>query len=888
MGIPAGEEFDGWLSEGGLVVTASERAARAFQAAFHRRRRAEGLSAWPAPNVLDWTNFSRSAWEELSLDGRLILNPTQEQAIWAGIIRDDQHVTTTLSASQNRLARMAMEAQELLCNYSPRLLREAARTGWDHDPGKFSAWLSAFDEVCRRRELLSRSRVPLGLVSLLQSGSQKRPPLLAAGFDRFLPAQRALFDSWGKWQPATQAEASRHFQYHEANDSQSELEACAYWCHREILANPQTRLLVIAQDISMRRGEIERALLRYNRSGSSPLFEFSLGIPLSQVPLARAASLLLKWLDGPLDETEVDWLLSSTSAASPQEAVELQAYMRGIRDRGLQRTQWSFQAFATQSLVSAKLPASWLRRMTEAQAQSRKLLNGNRSHLEWADKVPQMLQSMGWGGEHALGSAEFQAIERWQEALDTVGSLGFDGQKVVWSDFLQDLTRALNDTLYAPQSLDAPVQIAGPAESAGLNADTIWFLGADEDAWPAVGSTHPLLPIQVQREAAMPHSTAQSDWDLSFAITARLAASAPRVHFSYSRLREGVDKRASRLILKFAEKPIPMASELIPAPIAQPSAISYSDRSYIPFAAETVRGGAGVLTSQSRCPFQAFATARLGARDWESAEAGLSAAQRGQLLHAVLHVVWGGPPAGLRALNDLCALQDVPGFVSGIVHNVLSQEMPAAVRDRMPARYLELEEVRLTALVVEWLNYEAERVSFTVSETEAKHTINLAGLVLSLRLDRIDQLNDGSFLVVDYKTGDVSQKDWELPRPDDVQLPLYAGFALKEKLGGLVFAKVRTREPQFAGRVVHAAENLRTDLGKGSALVKDPLTDAQISDWKQYIEQLACDFVAGRADVDPREYPNTCKRCGLHALCRVHESRALTEDEEIDEELEDA
>jgi hypothetical protein len=48
----------------------------------------------------------------------------------------------------------------------------------------------------------------------------------------------------------------------------------------------------------------------------------------------------------------------------------------------------------------------------------------------------------------------------------------------------------------------------------------------------------------------------------------------------------------------------------------------------------------------------------------------------------------------------------------------------------------------------------------------------------SLRLDRIDRLNDGSLLVIDYKTGDVSPKSWDLPRPDDVQLPLYAGFAL--------------------------------------------------------------------------------------------------------------
>jgi hypothetical protein len=32
--------------------------------------------------------------------------------------------------------------------------------------------------------------------------------------------------------------------------------------------------------------------------------------------------------------------------------------------------------------------------------------------------------------------------------------------------------------------------------------------------------------------------------------------------------------------------------------------------------------------------------------------------------------------------------------------------------------------------------------------------------------------------------------------------------------------------------------------------------------------------------VDPREYPETCERCGLHTLCRVQEHRAQLEAED--------
>jgi ATP-dependent helicase/DNAse subunit B len=204
----------------------------------------------------------------------------------------------------------------------------------------------------------------------------------------------------------------------------------------------------------------------------------------------------------------------------------------------------------------------------------------------------------------------------------------------------------------------------------------------------------------------------------------------------------------------------------------------------------------------------------------------------------------------------------------------------------MPRRYLELEGQRLTRLVTEWLEYESSRAAFEVQETEASRTETIAGLTLKLRLDRIDRLNDGTVLVIDYKSGNVSPKSWDLPRPEDVQLPLYAGFALdreKEPLGGLVFAKIRPGDQSFTGRVFAPTTNLLPSLKNTSALAKNLLTAEDLIDWRDAIEQLAHDFLDGRAEVDPRDYPETCDRCGLQSLCRIQENRlALQADEEDD------
>lgn len=198
----------------------------------------------------------------------------------------------------------------------------------------------------------------------------------------------------------------------------------------------------------------------------------------------------------------------------------------------------------------------------------------------------------------------------------------------------------------------------------------------------------------------------------------------------------------------------------------------------------------------------------------------------------------------------------------------------------MPRAYLELEEQRLARLISDWLEYESTRLAFEVLKTEDARTVHLAGLTFDLRLDRIDRLNDGTLLVIDYKTGDVTPKAWDTDRPDDVQLPLYAGFALHpdtELLGGLAFAKVRRGKICFAGRIGNAQATLLPAMNAQNALVREPLEAEMLINWRGHIEQLARDFLAGRAVVDPRDYPQTCERCGLQTLCRIHENAEYLE-----------
>lgn len=861
------------------MVASSDRAARAILAAYHRARRGEGLSAWPAPDVLSWSTFLQSEWQKRSNDSRLLLNPLQEESIWAEIIQASGHSAALLSGPLHRMASLAIEAHSLLCDYAPRLLESSARRGWQQDAAAFSRWLEEFERRCHANQLISISHIARELTALLRADAESRQPLLLAGFDRSTFTQQNLFDAWGKYThvvPSTPASILHHYA---ARDPQSELAACTRWCRHQLESNPHAHILVLTQEIQQRRGEFERAFLR-----EALPFEFSLGVPLSSVGITRSAYLLLQWLDGSLLEHEIDWLFSTDPIGSTQETASLQAHHRALRRRGLERTQWTLDAFLRQLKTPSFLPASWIQRITASQLELHSVARQQKSPHHWAELIPQLLETAGWPGPRTHASIEFQAMQRWQHTVELCASLGFDGRQITWQQFLTELRNALESTLFSPESEDVPVFITSLAESAGLYADAIWVLGVDEDSWPAPGSLHPLLPPAIQREAKMPHAAPQIDHNLAQTITRRIIHSASVSYFSHARQRDGVEKRASSVIAQIVGEALQLPQNLTVTHSQTPLIMSFTDHSLIPLhystaEDETVLGGSTVLTTQSQCPFKAFATTRLNAQRWRAAEMGLTPYVRGQLLHAALHAIWGGPPNGIRTVQELQSISDLISFVASHTQRILAALLPASAREQMPPRYLELEEQRLTHLVTEWLNYEVARLPFTVQETEAETAVTIAGLTLHLRLDRIDKLNDGTLLVIDYKTGPVSPSEWEMPRPEDVQLPLYACFALplESELGGLTFAKIRPSECAFSGSVGDPASTLFPNLRSTSPLVKNALTAEKLIAWREYIEQLVRAFLTGRADVDPRDPQETCQQCGLHTLCRIHEQTGSTE-----------
>jgi len=285
------------------------------------------------------------------------------------------------------------------------------------------------------------------------------------------------------------------------------------------------------------------------------------------------------------------------------------------------------------------------------------------------------------------------------------------------------------------------------------------------------------------------------------------------------------------------------------------------------------RGGTGIFKHQAACPFRAFAYLRLGARPTEEVKHGLDARRRGIMLHLALEYLW----------KELRSLQFWLNLSPEEKRDHLTQASGRAVQEVKRFRsdvlrgYLaELEILRVRSLLQEWMELEERREPFRVATTEHRVEFEFAGVSLKATIDRIDKLADGSFAVIDYKTGRPRVNDWLGTRPKEPQLPLYA-VAVPREVDAICFAILRTGSMEFKG------------LGRGDELI--PGVEAsefgpdgtkpwsqRYQEWTDTLTNLADQYRDGYIAVDPVEGPLiTCRNCGLEPLCRIDEKEELEE-----------
>ena len=881
---PIAEEIIAALERGAVILTANQRAARSLRQGFDRQSRSMGKTSWQPPPILAWDAWTAGLWRQRVIAGRateLLLNRTQEHAVWRDVLEADPELASLRTLDS--LAEMASDAWARLCRYDGHeRLRETA--GFSTDTRSFQRWARAFEWRCREDGLLAQTQLEETLRQVATEIELPEGGVALVGFDAITPAQRRLLGALREQGVAVSESAptvaTEQRSLCEATDEREELNAAARWVQAILAQQPEARVAVIVPALEGERAEIDRVfremlapqLEDIRAEGAAP-YEFSLGVKLADVPMVTTAFDLLRWVGGSLPLEQVSRLLVSRCFAGERERgarAEFDAFT--LRREKMLRPEVSLEKIL--ALVERSAQRDRLVEFHEALRGMRRVMQRwfagqARLHTEWSDAVRELLQEAHWGAGDSEDSIEFQVRQRWESTLDELATLDFDGGRVEFAEALEGLERIARQTTFAPESREAPVQVMGPLEAAGESFDAVWFLRAGDLQWPATTSASPLLPWAMQKELGMPGTDAARDAEQARRITERIAESAPLVVFSYAKeLADGKQRASSALAglaLEQATAEELAATEEERTVVALEEVVDAEHIAALPD--RVMHGGAAVLQSQAACGFRAFAERRLAAAELREIEPGMDAMERGNVVHKALEEFW----KAVKTQSELNRMSpdEREEMLTWAIGEAL-KKTAERTETAWDAEYVDMQRERLQILLRPWLELEMARPPFEVKLNEAPFDdVAVGPLRLNVRVDRVDagvDTGEDGDIIIDYKTGAATPRDWLSERPDAPQLPLYAILSQAPRLEAVAFAQVRAGKDMG----LHGFATRKDVLMKTAKLPPGTATlEAQVEEWRRVLTRLAEDFHRGDTRVRPKNYPQTCSHCGQRLICRL-------------------
>lgn len=870
------------LSTTDLVLTPNRRLAAYLRQEYNILQQNPEQLCWQNIDIIPLQSWFERCWQEVSTTSTynpmLLLNSQQEQLVWQQIIKKSSAGETLLCVTATaELAYQAWKiAQQWQINYK--------NTDWSQNENSkiWLSWAQEFQAICTSNRWLDSNSLPNWLMNAIKQQLLKLPKrIFLVGFDELCPQHQTLFNLLTN----LDVDVSQH-----ANTSpcgkvqtiplpnlESELETMARWAHQNWQAGTHS-IACIVPNLT----EIRSKVLTTFTDVFAPEIEFpdqteifvpfniSAGIKLKDFSLIETALLILQ-LNSNVKQSLIRSLLQS-SFLGFSEAEKNQRATLEIKLRATDGLDVSLQ----EVYVTAKnLGAHHLAKNLKTFLISTNHQKNNLSPYDWAKNFTEQLNLFGWPGNRTLNSTEYQLIESWSTLLSTFTKLALVTPSLNRQQAITELMK-LADNEFQPQSPNKPIQILGLLEAAGLAFDKIWIMGLYEDAWPTAPKPNPFIPLKLQHQLQLPHSSSAREFAYCQALTKRFLTSGKEIILSYPEQLDDQRLKPSSLIKAYRTTHI---SEL-----NLPSFISYSEKIFTQANLEklvdewalsvkqltAVAGGSAIFKHQSACPFRAFAYFRLGiAPISETPSMGLSAGERGTLIHRVLEHTW-------NVIGDQkTLLQYSEKELETIIEQAIEKSLVSFIKKRpsfFQNRFIAIEKLRLIKQVREWLNLEKNRPPFSVYTTEKTATYSFMDFSITLRADRIDKVTDGNYLLIDYKTGNPAVSDWFGERPDDPQLPLYSVLS-ELPIEGVMFAQIQSNKKQFKGITQNEQLNIPgvyplTKLKDNNGVIT---WQELVAQWRVHLMRLGEEFREGYAKVDPKDGLLTCQFCELQSLCRINE-----------------
>lgn len=882
------------ITRGATVLTGNNRLAGDLIDKFDHFNINNKQVAWSSPDIFPINNWLIKNWEQAILSGIIssensLLSIEQEFQIWEAIIKQSPSGNALLRISAT--AKSVSDAWRLLQNWN--LSREHYDYHDSDDARAFHYWSREFEKRCSTEHwIVTAQLASFDFYAKLITNRE----IILLGFDELTPRMQSLFEGLKnsrcdiKW--LRQDSRGHSVTRLQCDDIRDEIETFVTWAKLKLEENSSNRIALVTPDIKSIRSilvhNLERILMpsscfsfsevqenSHNNIMTSRPWDISLGMALADYSLIKLAFQLLGFVRGKQTIETVSSLLRSPHIIGASE----ERNQRALLDCQLRELGESFVSLKTVLFYSKQADSKYFCPVlfgiiTQLIKLRQSCLNKADNH-QWAVWINNWLICAGWGSGRTISSDEYQIIEAWKTLLQSFTSLRAVSTKITFEEAVSCLHRLASDKIFQVQSKSAPIQILGMYESIGLTFDYLWVMNLHDEVWPVSPRPNPFIPLAIQKKYGMPHASWERELSVAWKITNRLENSARDVIFSYP-VKNGIqDLHFSPLISEYetSSKQVLLIKPTLrwQQIIQQQSKLVKLDNDVVNVvASEKISGGSSIFKNQSLCPFRAFAENRLHAKPMSKTQLGLDAKKRGSLLHVVLEKFWTKITSQQQLKSTTTGQLEI--IIKNCIDNAIS-DMTKKSPDTFSDRFTRIEKQRLLQLLNIWLELELQRAPFKVIVTERELNIDVNGVKAHLFIDRVDELENGNEIVIDYKTGLVSPSDWFGDRPSDPQLPLYS-ITSSKNLSAVLFAQLKTGDVKFNG-VVEQADTIPDLPSRYNKNLKEVTKNwpKVLTDWDTVIKSLANDFIQAHIEVDPKDGQATCRKlyCELSPLCRINE-----------------
>ena len=844
------------------------------------------------PNIYSLNRWLKKEYQEFCMVGSInenyrILNGIEEKILWEKIIKNDLKGDKFQKNQIDSIIEKVISADQKIREYRIKNI-ELKDYIFTVEGRKFNKWLDQFKNHCTEKKLLSKINfIEFFIEKQIKFNIVNDQELMLVGFDDKKPLYEELISVLNEKNKIKEhrckEEKIKRLQEIQCENVEAEIKEITQW----VSQNPNKKLLIISPALSKYQTKLVNELDReiqpdiYNDYDKNNIYNSNLQRPLSKEPIVIAAINLLKLNNADQTNTKLfyeslifnNWIDSNEY----QDREQLANY---INSKKIPKISVTLLIKLINNDPKVKeLNLDLLVKTLSLIKKNQSLWRGKKEISEWINLTEQYWNEIKIFKVNNLLMFEISNIERLLKSLNQVKNNQIIDYPIIFEEYWEILFTQLSSWPAHIDEVDSYIDIKGFEENPIKKYDAIWLMNMNTNFCPGKTEFNPFISEKLQKKYHIFDEVYTKK--IEEVRINRLKNFSTDITISYSRKDgEAILIKSPGYFEDFKElKPLKPSTKTKENEDYDLDLIEDHKAPEILGSEISVSGGFRALEHYQICPAWAFYENRLHANSfYEDEQEEISKMARGNIIHELLENFWKRYKNSTNLVNmsEKVLQKNIDSLIKGVMSTYKSSN------PYLTPSQIQLESNYFKNILYQWLSFEkTKRPAFRVIESEKKYKINIDRITFNVQIDRIDEYQDGSRLLIDYKAGsEETASKWTKIPITSLQMPVYITFTDVKNISAAGIAYIHNKNVKLVGLSSYGQDPLDGELKDCSLSKKDEEQwQYLINSWHKDIHKLTSGYLSGNAGVIVKK-ESDFKYCAVKPLLRLAERQFLLEQED--------